>query len=471
MTVQSKLVAKNAVLAVKIQSTPGTFDAPTPATDAVKTEEVTIGFQPNLITTNEFSASLDGNSPLVGGMKCTLSFPLYVKGSGVPGTAPEWGKVLRVCGFSETNTKTDITATDISAASSTGKIASVAADITPLTVGTAIYVSGFASSSNNGEFRVSAVGSGEITVTKIDGSAHGLTTEAAGASVTIRYGIPGTAAASGTTTTAVLASPYAATAELYRFMPAYISGNPATPFTTFFQDYTAGRVATFTDLFGVALSSGSKVSIPANTIYVPASTNIPSASIELYVNGKRWRFRDCIGKSSVAWQAAGVVKLNCQIDCLFESTTDTAVPTVAYDATKPGIWRGSRFLLDRVAVALSSLSVDFGMTTIFPPNPNDTEGMDPPVHDSRTVSGSMDPFMSTTATRDMLTDFRAGTPAHILLATLVGAPGGTPGNRVALVVPSAQYTQYTPGKNQGLMVDQTGFFCQGQDSGAGFAIW
>jgi hypothetical protein len=75
---------------------------PSPATDGVLVEQpLRITFNPNIIDTTEVTPSLDSFDPIVGGTSVSIEFDCYLKGSTTPGVAPEWSKILKACGFSE----------------------------------------------------------------------------------------------------------------------------------------------------------------------------------------------------------------------------------------------------------------------------------------------------------------------------------------------------------------------------------
>lgn len=95
-----------AVLA-KIESSEG-VDASPAAADAINAENVRISFDPSQIDTNEFNSSLDPLAPVVGGMKMSGSFDVYAKGSGTPGTAPDFGKLFKACGWEQVLTATTV---------------------------------------------------------------------------------------------------------------------------------------------------------------------------------------------------------------------------------------------------------------------------------------------------------------------------------------------------------------------------
>ncbi|MBK3734950.1 hypothetical protein GAY29_17945 [Azospirillum brasilense] len=104
------LRTRNQALLAKIETTEGVDAAPVPGTDAVLIENLQHSYNPNIIQTNEHTGSLDSRGPIAGGMTVQVTFDVFLKGSGAPGTAPEWGKLLRACGWAETITSTAIPA-------------------------------------------------------------------------------------------------------------------------------------------------------------------------------------------------------------------------------------------------------------------------------------------------------------------------------------------------------------------------
>lgn len=97
------------VLLAKIESTQGTDASPT-SVDAVLCEDPLFTPDVNIINTNEVTGSLDSSPPIVGGIKGKVTFSVYLKGSGTAGTAPQFGKLLRACGFAETITASAVPA-------------------------------------------------------------------------------------------------------------------------------------------------------------------------------------------------------------------------------------------------------------------------------------------------------------------------------------------------------------------------
>jgi hypothetical protein len=98
------LLTRRAAVLFKIESTEGVDAVPVAGTDGVLVENLRITMNPNIVETNEVTPSLDPFDPIVGGMSSSIEFDVYMKGSTAAATAPEWGKLLKCCGYSETIT-------------------------------------------------------------------------------------------------------------------------------------------------------------------------------------------------------------------------------------------------------------------------------------------------------------------------------------------------------------------------------
>lgn len=96
---------KNQTIAVKLETTPGS-DAwggatPSAATDFMKAD-ITVAFNEQQIQNPELTGSLDSAASIAGGMKVSVTITCTAKGSGMAGVAPQWGKLMKLCGFTET---------------------------------------------------------------------------------------------------------------------------------------------------------------------------------------------------------------------------------------------------------------------------------------------------------------------------------------------------------------------------------
>lgn len=437
--------------------------------DGVLVENVDLSYNPQTVTTNEFTNSLDRRARIVGGFKATLNFEAYLKGSGLPGVAPEFGRLLQACGYAEQVIATAVTGTDIAFVNASGKITAATTNITAFTVGTALHVQ-HPDRRVQGAYVVTAVAAGEMTVAKEDGTAPTFPDTAAGPTVTLRRGIAAATATAGSDTTATLAAPFAATDQLYRGAPLLLTGNPATPALAFVNDYTAARLAELTTKFAAPLSGSTVASIPPCVVYTPASDNLPWITVWANLDGVMVKLFGCVGSFSVEAQAGGAAKLKFSMSGLYHSEIDQAPGATAYDATRPAIWRNSVFEVNRRPIGTSKLMIDTKSQVEFPPNPNGGEGFDPPIIISREMTGSIDPNLSTVATQDIMTAFRAGEtqPIH---ARLTGGPGAVPGNRVGMVVPAAQYSDAKPTDRNGVRAREIPFDCTREDGGFMLAFY
>lgn len=102
---------KNRFLLSKVEGVSGVEETPVVTADAVHCENPQFGQGFDNIETDEVSASLDASDPIVGGGNVTMSLDAYLKGSGVGGTAPEYGSLLRAASFAETLTAAPVTDT------------------------------------------------------------------------------------------------------------------------------------------------------------------------------------------------------------------------------------------------------------------------------------------------------------------------------------------------------------------------
>lgn len=95
-------------LLAKVEPTPGTDPTPAAGTNDIQFQNMkwrdTISSQ----ETDEYTSSLDTGIPMTGGTLSEVSFDVWMNGSGTPETPPEWGVLLRACGWAETITSTAV---------------------------------------------------------------------------------------------------------------------------------------------------------------------------------------------------------------------------------------------------------------------------------------------------------------------------------------------------------------------------
>lgn len=92
---------RNTAILAKIQPTRGMDALPTGAADALLVSSPTCDYTYNNVDRDNIRAYLGASEQLAGTRYVTLSFDVEISGSGTPGVAPAWGKLLRGCAIAE----------------------------------------------------------------------------------------------------------------------------------------------------------------------------------------------------------------------------------------------------------------------------------------------------------------------------------------------------------------------------------
>ncbi|AKM09877.1 hypothetical protein [Croceicoccus naphthovorans] len=115
----SDFLTRNRLVTAKVEATSGTDAVPAPATDAVLVEEPRANPNLELEQTDEVTGSLDTTQSIVGGGFMERTHRFFAKGSGTPGTAPEYTPYLQAAGLAETILAADLDDTAQAGAPST----------------------------------------------------------------------------------------------------------------------------------------------------------------------------------------------------------------------------------------------------------------------------------------------------------------------------------------------------------------
>ena len=379
---------RNAAIAVKVETTPGTDSiGGSPATTDWLGAECQVQFDQNAVPNTEMTGSLDRSPAIVGGLRPRLRLVVPLRGSGTVGTAPEWGRLMRCCTMAETLT-------------------------------------------------AAAVPASPLALTA--GGANGGT----------------------------LGATFGNTAQQYRGMPILLGAITGDqPAVSAIADYLATRAATFIHTVATAFTVTQTAQIPINQLYSPTSDEavFRTATIYFYADGMRWRFTGCLGTWSLDLTTGGTGILTFDLAGNFVDVSATALPTgwnTVIRPTPPRFVAGA-CRLDGAIARVRAFSLQAGVATVLPDNPEAAEGYDPAVPTERDMQGRLDPLMDTTVSVSRFTNFRTG--VNMRLGAILGS---TPGNRFAVVVPSARAVAMNPGDRSGLAVDSIGFQADGADSAA-----
>jgi len=272
-----------------------------------------------------------------------------------------------------------------------------------------------------------------------------------------------TAATAGTTTTATLQTPFGTVAQAYRGMPMALTVGPIG--TTGIIDYTAGRVASFGETLLSTVAVTTLCQIPINVLYSPTSDEsvFKTGTVYFFADGLRWRFAGFTGTWSLNITSGGLGFLVFDGRAIFIDFTATAIPTGWNTITRPTAprWLGGKCQLNRNTARVRSLSIQGGVTTVLPDNPEQSEGYDPAVPTERDVGGTLDPLTDTSLSVARFDAFRFGT--NVPLMVIIGS---TPGNRFLITLPSIRKTSMNPQDRDGLGVDAISFQGDGNDAAA-----
>jgi hypothetical protein len=299
-------------------------------------------------------------------------------------------------------------------------------------------------------FRLKGAGAG-VTYTSTVKPPHHAVFSACG----LRGQFSAAALTAGTTTSATLGTGFTGTAQLYRGMPLVLTGSPGAGQIPLITDYTAGKVATLSDLFGTPLSTGTSAAMPANWTYAGTTpydsasrlTDHPCATVGYYEDGNLLQWNDVRGivdfEGNTAAPGFGVVRMS----GTYAGETAVAVPTNAVVAnhSAPILTKGagtpSAALINRVELPISRWSLRNGGDIENVDDPNTPYGFGPGQITGRAPVFGADPLKTLVSTRDAIAEIGAASNYPIVLRF-----GQTAGNRLAILAPIAQPTKADPGK-------------------------
>lgn len=102
------MIDHRTLLLAKIEVTPGTDPTPASGTNDIQCQNLKWRDNISSQETEEYTSALDTGVPMIGATLSEISFDVWMNGSGTPETAPEWGVLLRACGWAETITSTAV---------------------------------------------------------------------------------------------------------------------------------------------------------------------------------------------------------------------------------------------------------------------------------------------------------------------------------------------------------------------------
>jgi hypothetical protein len=181
--------------------------------------------------------------------------------------------------------------------------------------------------------------------------------------------------------------------------------------------------------------------------YAPASSSHGSATIYCYLDGIRYDLVGARGNVEMTAEAGALVRLNWTISALFELPTDQAIVTGVYDATKPEACKGATFTIAGYAYVCQALNFNKNNNVTLRPSIAGTDGYAGVEITGRNPSGSFNPEAILRATKDLWSEWNAGTPGALNFVL-----GATAGNIATVTAPAMVYREVTPGDRDGMAV-------------------
>ena len=90
------------VIAVATEASKGTAETLDAADADVLAEDIRFEYAPDELDRNVLSSTLSRFASVSGAPVATVTCRVELRGSGTATTAPSWGKLLQICGFTET---------------------------------------------------------------------------------------------------------------------------------------------------------------------------------------------------------------------------------------------------------------------------------------------------------------------------------------------------------------------------------
>jgi len=276
-------------------------------------------------------------------------------------------------------------------------------------------------------------------------------------------------AQAGGANTITLAAGASATDDEYLGMVINIDGGTGTGQSSVIVDYNGTtKVATVAANWTTQPDITSTYTIPANVLYRPASSGLPTATVGMWQHstqtGQNSRLTTIAGASStfsLELATRGKAMMSFDFTGKLLAPSDVAHPGDAVFDTEPGRpFIDADVLLGGVAVKFGRFTLDLGSEINLADDPAATYGYDTADITARKVTGSINPYMSDLATRNNFAVFQAATEQSLWLRW-----GPSAGKRVSIMVPQLQLTGADDGDNNGRATDDIPFQANGANNG------
>jgi len=209
-----------------------------------------------------------------------------------------------------------------------------------------------------------------------------------------------------------------------------------------------------------ACGCGQTIVGATSVTYAGVSTAHEYVTIYVYEDGSMYELNGCQGDVEISYEAGGIPMLSFTMTGHLTGPTDVSLVTFAFDSTVPAPFIGATFVTGSYASVIESLNFGLGNKLVTPADPNQSDGYGQIAIVDREYTGSFDPQATLVASDDPINDWKTGTSKAIG----TGVIGSTAGNRTALTIPTAFYTEVGPGDRDGIRTLDLSFMAAGDDS-------
>lgn len=191
------------------------------------------------------------------------------------------------------------------------------------------------------------------------------------------------AGTAGTTSALTLGAGATGTADLYKGMAISLAsmGSTYKDRMTAIRSYTALKVATFLQTYGSAITGNYQIPTQIGYMRDVSATDPILLSQQVWLDGHRFNLVNCrvtalqvIIPTSTKDQAA-YPEVQVTYDVQIDSHAANATPTVPSLGAVP-LYKDGKFWLNNVQLGVQTFTLDMGMQTENPPNPNKVDGVD-----------------------------------------------------------------------------------------------
>ncbi|MCD6459405.1 hypothetical protein J7L67_01905 [bacterium] len=395
--------------------------------------------------------TLSNLQSLTGKKSASLSFGLELRGSGSAGTAPQWSRLLKACGFQENILKS--------------------LTIGIVSDGPFVHGETITQSTTNATGRVVIdTANGTTTLYFVDtgggtwDDSNDITGGTSGA----------TATPSALATAGIEWKPFSD--ELSQISIGSISNGPfsagelITGGTSGAKGYvyeetaTGASVLKYRIISGVFTSgetvTGSDSGASATTSSTATQVEVPSLSMGLYNDGFLERLKGGRGTVKFTFPVGRPAGMDFEFKGAYVDADDvTELTGISYETTVPPVVLDASLSVNKFAAVLANVEIDVNNTVSPRESVNDSNGILSHRITERKMTGSIDPEMVLKAQQDFYQQLKNNTEVVIDFTV-----GNTTGNMFRIYVPRAQYNGLSKSDRDGIRVADLTFSCNGSMS-------